>query len=157
MRNAAKALGKKVLREVDEKAFYDFLESKDCSLKEMEVNRAKHFFEENKRVQKAFNAINNNDEQAFIDAINESGLSSSFVLQNTFVPGRKEQSPEEALEIARIAAPKSAHRVHGGGFMGTTISFVREEEVEAFKKAITDKYGPKGLIEVEISRGSGLL
>ena len=157
MKNAAKALGKEILREVDEKAFYTYLESKDCSLKEMEIARAKHFFEENKRVKKAFDAINNNDEQAFIDAINESGLSSSFVLQNTFVPGRKEHSPEEALEIVRKAAPKSAHRVHGGGFMGTTISFVRDEEVEAFEKAVAEKYGEKGYIEVKISRGAGLL
>ena len=155
MHAAAKAFGKRVLREVDEKVFYEHMD--DSGLNEMEIKRAKHFFEENKRVKKAFDAINNNDEQAFIDAINESGMSSSFVLQNTFVPGRKEHSPEEALEIARLIAPKSAHRVHGGGFMGTTISFVREEEVEAFTKAITDKYGPKGLIEVEISRGAGIL
>ena len=40
--------------------------------------------------------------------------------------------------------------------MGTTISFIKDEEVEAFKKAIIGKYGEKGLIEVEISRGSGL-
>ena len=45
---------------------------------------------------------------------------------------------------------------YGNGFMGTTISFVKEEEVEAFKKAVIDKYGPSGLVEVEISRGTGL-
>jgi len=156
MKNAAKALGKEILREVDEEAFKSFVNGSNCELNDMEKGRAKHFFEENKRVQAAFEAINKNDEEGFIKAINESGLSSSFVLKNTFVPGRKEQSPEEALEIARVAAPKSAHRVHGGGFMGTTISFVKDEEVEAFKKAITDKYGPEGLVEVEISRGSGL-
>ena len=156
MKNAAKALGKQVLREVDEEMFKSFVNSSSCELTDMEKLRAKHFFEENKRVKAAFKAINDNDEEAFIKAINESGLSSSFVLKNTFVPGRKEQSPEEALEIARVAAPKSAHRVHGGGFMGTTISFVKEEEVAAFKKAIIDKYGEKGLIEVEISQGSSL-
>ncbi|MBO4285978.1 MAG: hypothetical protein J5880_01440 [Bacilli bacterium] len=157
MKNVAKALGKEILREVDEEAFDAYLTSPSRSLTEMERNRAIHFFNENRRVREAFEAINHNDEEAFINIINESGLSSSFVLQNTFVPGRKEHSPEEALEIARDAAPLSAHRVHGGGFMGTTISFVKDEEVEAFKKAITDKYGENGLIEVEISRGAGLL
>lgn len=156
MKNAAKAFGKNILREVDEEQFFKSVDSPDCSLTEMQKLRAKHFFEENRRVKATFEAINHNDEEAFIKAINESGLSSSFVLQNTFVPGRKEQSPEEALEIVRKAAPKSAHRVHGGGFMGTTISFVKDEEVEAFKKAVVSKYGEKGLIEVEISRGSGL-
>ena len=157
MRAAAKAMGKTALRDVDEMEFNKLLESSSCSLTEMEANRAKHYFAENKRVQDAFNAINNNDLEGFLKAINESGLSSSFLLQNTFVPGRKEQSPEEALEIVRKAAPRSAHRVHGGGFMGTTISFVLESEVEAFKKAVIHKYGEKGLIEVKISRGSGLL
>ena len=156
MKNAAKALGKEVLRQVSEEEFNSFVNSSSCSLNEMEKLRAKHFFEENRRVKAAFEAINKYDEEAFIKAINESGLSSSFVLQNTFVPGRKEHSPEEALEVVRKAAPKSAHRVHGGGFMGTTISFVKEEEVEAFKKAVVDKYGPNGLVEVEISRGTGL-
>ena len=157
MKAVARVFGKQVLREVDENAFNNLVKSGNCSLKEMEVARAKHFFEENKRVQRAFDAINTNNEEEFIKVINESGLSSSFVLQNTFVPGRKEHSPEEALEIARKAAPNSAHRVHGGGFMGTTISFVKDEEVETFKKAIIDKYGEKGLVEVEISRGTGLL
>lgn len=156
MKNAAKVFGKNILREVDEEEFNNYVNSGSCSLTKMQALRAKHFFEENRRVKEAFRAINENDEEAFIKVINESGLSSSFVLQNTFVPGRKEQSPEEALEIARAAAPKSAHRVHGGGFMGTTISFIKDEEVEAFKKAIIGKYGEKGLIEVEISRGSGL-
>ena len=156
MKSVARAFNKELLRDVDEKAFLDLLDSGNHSFTDMEISRAKHFFEENKRVREAFKAINDKDEQAFIDAINASGLSSSFLLRNTFVPGRKEHSPEEALEIARVAAPKSAHRVHGGGFMGTTISFVRDEEVAAFKKAITDKYGENGLIEVTISRGSGI-
>ncbi|MBO4682428.1 MAG: hypothetical protein J5618_01040 [Bacilli bacterium] len=157
MKNVAKALGKNILREVEEEEFDAYLSSPARSLNEMERNRAIHFYNENRRVKEAFDAINRNDEEAFINIINESGLSSSFVLQNTFVPGRKEHSPEEALEIAREAAPRSAHRVHGGGFMGTIISFVKDEEVEAFKKAITDKYGENGLVEVKISRGAGLL
>ena len=156
MKNAAKALGKEILREVDEEEFNKYVSSGNCTLNEMEISRAKHYFSENRRVKEAFKAINDNDEEAFIKAINESGLSSSFDLQNTFVPGRKEHSPEEALEIARVAAPKSAHRVHGGGFMGTIISFVKDEEVAEFKKALENKYGEGSVIEVEISKGTGL-
>ena len=156
MKNAAKALGKEILREVDEEEFNKYVSSGNCTLNEMEISRAKHYFSENRRVKEAFKAINDNDEEAFIKAINGSGLSSSFDLQNTFVPGRKEHSPEEALEIARVAAPKSAHRVHGGGFMGTIISFVKDEEVAEFKKALENKYGEGSVIEVEISKGTGL-
>ena len=155
MKNAAKALGKKILREVDEEEYLKFINSPQCALNEAELNRSKHFFAENKRVLAAFKAIQDKDEEAFIKAVNESGLSSSFVLKNTYVPGRKQQSPEEALEIARVAAPKSGHRVHGGGFMGTIISFVKDEEVESFKKAMSEKYGKEAVIKVEISRGAG--
>lgn len=156
MIKVANTFNKKCLREVGEEEFNNYVNSPNCELSELEINRAIHYFEENKRVVKAFEAITNKDEKAFIQTINDSGLSSSLMLKNTYIPGMKEHSPEEALEIARSVAPKSAHRVHGGGFMGTIISFVKDNEVSAFKKALTDKYGPDAVIEVSIAPGSGL-
>ena len=98
----------------------------------------------------AFEAVKNNDIDAFIKAINDSGLSSSYKLKNTMVPGEYEESPEKALDIARELAPKSAHRVHGGGFKGTIISFVREEEFTPFVRAMKKVYGARAVKEVFI-------
>ena len=115
------------------------------------MKRAKHYFKECQRVKDAYKSLLVNNEAEFIKLINESGLSSSHTLKNTSVPHRYHESPERALTIARRVAPKSAHRVHGGGFMGTIISFVKKEEYEALKKAMQEAFGPNSVIDVSIS------
>ena len=121
------------------------------ALEKREYNRAVHFFKECDRVKEANKAILANDEKEFIKLINESGLSSSNTLMNTSVPHRFNQSPERALQIARKVAPHSAHRVHGGGFMGTIISFLKEEDYPAFRKTMIEAFGDKAVIDVSIS------
>lgn len=138
-----------VLRDVDEKKFYETI-SNYGFINERQKLRAEHYFEECHRVTDAFEAVKNNDIDAFIKAINDSGLSSSYKLKNTMVPGEYEESPEKALDIARELAPKSAHRVHGGGFKGTIISFVREEEFTPFVRAMKKVYGARAVKEVFI-------
>lgn len=113
--------------------------------------RAYHYFKENERVKNAYKAIIAKDVDAFIQNINESGLSSSHLLGNTVVPSRYKNSPERALKVVRKAAPNSGHRVHGGGFMGTIISYLRPEDYQNTVKAVRAKFGPKSAIDVSIS------
>ena len=104
----------------------------------------------------AYSSLKENDLDSFLRLINESGLSSSNLLCNTQVPGRYMESPERALEIARKVATNSAHRVHGGGFMGTIISFVRSEDYDNLINAMKDNLGISSVTEVEISaKGAG--
>ncbi len=151
MKHVANILGKEYLREssLEELHKYHHLHPKAMGL--TEYKRATHFFKECERVKEAYKALLTNNEDEFIKLINESGLSSSHVLKNTKVRGRFKNSPERALEIARLVAPHSGHRVHGGGFMGTIISFVREEEYPTFKKTMQETFGEKSVIDVSIS------
>lgn len=151
MKKVASSLGKEYLRDVKESEFSSFIEANPHLLGEREVARATHFFDENTRVNLAFESLKNNDVDVFLKLINESGLSSSSLLGNTEVPGQFLVSPERALQIARSVAPNSAHRVHGGGFMGTIISFVRKEEYDQLVKAMCDTFGKDSVIDVSIS------
>ena len=151
MYHVASLLGKKYLRETSLEELHALKKKNPDLLNKREYERAVHFFKECERVKNAYKALISNNEEEFIKLINESGLSSSHTLKNTSVPHRYKNSPERALTIAREVAPKSAHRVHGGGFMGTIISFVRDEEYPAFKKAMQEAFGDKAVIDVSIS------
>lgn len=147
MKSVAKKFNKKYLCEVDENEFNNNIDA----LEPRCANRAKHFFSECKRVKKALSAIENKDECMFLSQINESGFSSSFVLENTLVPERFENSPEKALQMARIILPFAGHRVHGGGFMGTIISFVKEKDVDLIKNEMEKIFGENSVILTSIS------
>ena len=151
MYRVAKLLGKHYLREASLKELHEFNKAHPEVLTKREYNRAVHFYKECDRVKEAYKALISNNEEEFIKLINESGLSSSHTLKNTSVPLRYKNSPERALSIARQVAPKSAHRVHGGGFMGTIISFIRDDEYEGFKKAMIEAFGDRAIIDVKIS------
>lgn len=151
MYHVAHLLGKSYLRESSLKELHAYKKAHPEAFNKREYNRAVHYFKECERVKLAYKAILAKDEKEFIKFINESGLSSSHTLKNTSVPHRYKNSPERALSIAREVAPHSAHRVHGGGFMGTIISFIKEEDYPAFKKAMQEAFGPKSVIDVKIS------
>lgn len=151
MYSVAHKLGKEYLGDTSMKEFNDYRKKHPEDFTESEVDRATHFYLECDRVEKAYQALLNNDEKTFVKCISESGLSSSLTLRNTSVPGKYSRSPERALRIARKFAPKSAHRVHGGGFMGTIISFVYPEEYDLLAKIINKSFGPGSVIDVGIS------
>ncbi len=89
--------------------------------------RAEHFFEENRRVEAAVEAIDAVDEEAFLDIVNKSGLSSRYKLQNTYSPAGQNRNLENALDrVVRIEGVL-ASRVHGGGFAGTILVFAKKE------------------------------
>lgn len=151
MYSVAKKMGKNVLREISFEEFNAYLEKHKDEFTPMEINRATHYYTECFRVEDAYKSLINEDLEGFLKNIRESGLSSSFVLQNTVVKGRYNHSPERALKTARKAAPNSAHRVHGGGFMGTIISFVKNEEYDELVKQEVSNFGSKAIIDVSIS------
>ena len=151
MKIVAHSLKKEFLRETTIDEFSQYLKNNPNAFTASQINRATHFYLENVRVQNAYKAILTNNEEEFIKNINESGMSSSTVLANTLVPGRYKNSPERALRLARKVAPKSGHRVHGGGFMGTVISFVKPDEYKHLVNEIHHKFGIKNAIDVAIS------
>ena len=103
--------------------------------------RARHFFEENKRVGIQVQALKEDRLEDFLQAIIESGRSSYMYLQNVYARPT-DQSLSLALMLAEyMLAGKGAWRIHGGGFAGTTLNFVPRAELPAFVAMMESAFG----------------
>ena len=143
MKQVAKFFGKEVLREVDEKEFYKEIAELRKETGDRAVLRAIHFFNENRRVQMQVRALKNDNFDAFLHYVNESGMASWTLLQNVIPAGYIEKQ-DMAFTIAlcqQLLGGEGAVRVHGGGFAGTVLAFVPNEKFEQFKNAIDSAIG----------------
>lgn len=151
MRKGASLFNKNFLREIPFKDFMSYNQKNPFALDTEEYSRCLHFYLENHRVEDAFKAIKEGNQSLFAKAIDYSGLSSSFILKNTSIPNEYVECPERALALARKVAPHSSHRIHGGGFKGTTIHFVSDVDYPYFIKAMQAAFGKNAVIEVGIN------
>ncbi len=150
MKEVAAAFGKKVLSEVDESLFYARLPG--LALPVRALDRARHFFYERRQVGLAKEAVVKGDLDAFLAIERMSQLSQEALLRNVMIDmGHYRNSPLEAVETARSATFRSAHRVMGGGFAGNSLNFVVKDEEEAFRLAITSRFGENALLKVAIA------
>ena len=153
MKAVAEAMGGKLLRDIDPAAFYAAEDGLRSSLSPRALLRAEHFFEENVRVEQAAAAIASGDEKAFLDAVNASGMSSAVKLQN-LRSSRGDRALEDALDFAGTLTGVAAKRVHGGGFAGTILLFVRKASSCAVKDALIRRFGADNVFELSV-RSSG--
>ena len=142
MKAAAAVLGGETLSEVPFETFIDNLRRVREEAGDRALLRALHFYQENRRVAQAADALREGNLPAFFKAVNESGLSSETQLQNIHV-NEKEQPMALALALAReTLRGQGACRVHGGGFAGTTLNFVPLDMLEGFTHAMEALFGP---------------
>lgn len=143
MKAAAAVFGKKVLREVDEEEFMANISAVREKCGDRAVLRALHFYNENKRVEKAAQALESSDVNAFLDVINASGNSSFKYLQNIFAVSKPtEQGMSLGLFTAEaVLNGRGASRVHGGGFAGTIQAFVPNDILDDFIAAEEKIFG----------------
>jgi len=117
------------------------------------VLRALHFFEENDRVDGQLEALRNNDLQAFLPLITESGNSSWKWLQNVYRPSvTRQQEVAIALAITERYIKqlgKGACRVHGGGFAGVILAILPQDAVKAYQDLIQTTLGTESL-EIQV-------
>ncbi len=128
MREVATCFGAKLLHEIDKDKWERDKHFIVDKVSERAYLRAEHFFEENERVEKAMQAVKTLDEGAFLDMVNESGLSSRYKLQNVYSPAGKSHNLEYALDRVVKIEGVVASRVHGGGFAGTILVFAKKIE-----------------------------
>lgn len=156
MESVAQALGKNVLREVSYEEFFAALPELTGRVNDRAILRAIHFFNENKRVEKAVECLENNDFEGFKQIIIDSGRSSFMLNQNVYTPKNPtEQKLSLALAISKeLLDGKGAWRVHGGGFAGTIQAFVPNDMLDTYKKTIEGVFG-EGSCHVLIIRPVG--
>ncbi|WP_454969935.1 galactokinase [Eubacterium sp.] len=156
MESVAQALGKNVLREVSYEEFFAALPELTGRVNDRAILRAIHFFNENKRVEKAVECLENNDFDGFKQVIIDSGRSSFMLNQNVYTPKNPtEQKLSLALAISKeLLDGKGAWRVHGGGFAGTIQAFVPNDMLDVYKKTIEGVFG-EGSCHVLIIRPVG--
>ena len=134
----AGALGKTVLSEVPEDAFYENLPMLRKTCGDRAVLRAMHVFAENRRVDAAAEALERGDFPAFLEVIRASGRSSFMYLQNVTPAGA---TGDQAMALTlglidHLLGGRGAFRVHGGGFAGTAQAFVPLELLEDFRAGV---------------------
>ncbi len=144
MKAVAEALGKTVLREVDEAAVIAAIPALRPRVGDRAVLRALHFFAENRRVGVQRNALAKGNLDLFFENIRASGRSSFCYLQNVYTT---QNVAEQGLSLALCLAErylqdkKAAWRVHGGGFAGTVQAFVPTAHTEAFRSTMDAVFG----------------
>jgi galactokinase len=99
--------------------------------------RAKHAVYENQRTIKAVKALKNQDIETFGKLMNASHVS----LRDDYETSCEEVDVlvDEAWKIPGVIGS----RITGGGFGGCTVSIVKDEAVDTFKKQLTDAYEKK--------------
>ena len=142
---------KAFLREVD---YEELKNNKDEIIEncgELANNRAIHFFEENLRVEEALQAIQDNKVEVLVKLMNESRKSSTDLLQNMCLNGVKKDSPLEACElIYKASHHKAGVKINGGGFAGSVIALVPDDELADVVKAVKEKYGKDNIYKISV-------
>ncbi len=143
MKSVAGELGKTVLRELNLEDVVKNISSLREKTGDRAILRAIHFQNENERVVHQVNALENNEFQAFLKLINESGYSSYMYNQNIFTSNNvHEQGVSLGLALSDIVLHgKGAWRVHGGGFAGTIQAFVPNDLLDKYVTTLENVFG----------------
>ena len=159
MEAAAAVFGKKVLREVDRNEFEANISKVRKEVNDRAVLRAKHFFNENDRVDSQAAALSKGDFEEFKSLIIESGFSSYMYNQNVFTSKNPtHQAVSVALAMCHdMLKGKGAWRVHGGGFAGTIQAFVPNDMLDEFKAKICSVFGDKSCYILNIRPAGGTM
>ena len=147
MKSVATHFGKERLIDVDEAEFYRSFEEIKNQLGERPALRAKHFFEENRRVDLVFEAIQAGDKQKLLELVRASGDSSMTQLQNCSV--QTDSTVQDAVLYARAVNTHCASRVHGGGFQGTILALL-EQDANSFAAAMAKRYGKNKVFVLKV-------
>jgi len=162
IRAVAAHFGKDVLTQIEEADFYAAIPELRASCGDRAVMRCIHFYQENARVPRQVEALEEGDFDRFLSLIKQSGYSSWMYLQNVIPAGYKQhQDVAVALGLCEhYLNGRGAYRVHGGGFAGTVQAFVPMDMLDAFVAGIDSALGegachvlsirPQGGVEMEV-------
>lgn len=157
MNSVAEYFGKSVLRQVPESDVFENMGEIRKKTGDRAVERAIHFYNENKRVEKLASALSKGDFEEFKGIIVESGKSSYMYNQNCFTLSNPESQPV-ALALClteELLKGKGAYRVHGGGFAGTIQAFVPIGETENYVSGMKKVFGENSCYILKVRSHGG--
>ena len=150
MKQVAAHFGEDVLRKVRKEEAFREIPALRKEVSDRALLRAFHFYNENERVNRQVAALKNDDIQAFFNEIIASGRSSFMYLQNIYARPT-DQSLSLALCMAEMMLEgKGAWRIHGGGFAGTTLNFVPQNQLPRFIETMEAAFGPRSCHVLDI-------
>ena len=118
--------------------------------------RALHFFEENKRVNEAREAVAAGNSDKLLQLMGESGKSSYEWLQNAnCTEDTKEQSIPLALCLTELFLKRCVRgtcRIHGGGFAGVIMAILPKEEREDYTAFMSQFFGKENIYRMGLRR-----
>ncbi|MBP5343221.1 galactokinase [bacterium] len=150
MAKVSRFFNKENLREVSEKDFYNSIPILKRKVGGRAILRAMHYYDENKRVKAAYQALKDGDTQEFLRLVNESGESSYKMLENCYIDKDIKQGIALAYNIGKKYLKNGAIRVHGGGFKGTVIAYVHIDEQIEFIEKMKDIFGARHVSKVNL-------
>lgn len=158
MKAAAAVFDKEVLREVSKEEILQNIGKIRQAAGDRGALRTLHFVMENERVQKAVQALNEGDFEAFLKCIKASGDSSFKYLQNVYMnTDITHQNVSVALALSDvILADNGVSRVHGGGFAGTIQAFVKNDFVNSYQKYMNSVWGEGACRVFKIRKFGGI-
>ena len=148
MKDVAAFFGKERLIEIDEKTFFEHYDDVQKTVGLRPALRAKHFYEENRRVDEIKLALSSGDVDKTLELVNASGDSSLYQLQNCAVDD-KDTAIEDIIHAAR-GLTHSAARVHGGGFAGTVLCVIPTANAADFIAKTTEIYGSDKVLPLRL-------
>ena len=156
MTMVANLLGKEKLREVNLEDILSAVPMLRDKAGDRALLRALHFEQETKRAGEEAQALKKNDFPSFLKIFKKSADSSYKYLQNVYsTTDLNSQGISLALCLSdMILGEDEAARVHGGGFAGTVQAFVKESNVQSYKKTM-DKIFGEGACSVMSIRSFG--
>lgn len=153
MKAVAALLGKEVLRGITEAELLSKAAKIREELGDRALLRAIHFLRENERVGDAKAALQRGDIPAFFKEILASGHSSFEYLQNVYtVKAVDEQGLSLALALTDgfMKTHDGAFRVHGGGFAGTILAFVKAEDAALYAETMDAVLGEGATMKLRV-------
>ena len=158
MKSVAVELGREFLNEIGRTDFEMHIPALREKCSDRAILRAMHFYGENDRVAKVAKALRENDTAEFIKKEKESGKSSYMYLQNACSPDEylKQDIPLALAISDKILKEDEAARIHASGFGGVMEAFVKNENVEAYRKRMEETFSNCACTVLKIRKYGGI-
>ncbi len=153
MKEAARAAGKEVGRDISRDLFMEKLGNIREAAGDRAALRLLHFINENERAGRMADYLRRGSFGPYLAEVAASGQSSCSLLQNcATITTTRHQGVLLAIAVTNLICPDAVCRVHGGGFAGTAQAYVPYDAWAGFVQQMESVFGPGRVHRLRIGR-----